>query len=285
MTREDLDFCWNQAVENDAWFRLHFTFAPREVANPILALHALFAMLERPAAMSEESLGLAQLAWWQAELSPQAAAVSAHPVIRTLRTSGALENLPISLREALVIQALEVSRGSRPSSCSDLKAFCDRVGAARVLAELSLVLQGRALEHPDGHFAGTGLSRILANSLRFATGLWFVPLDLQARFHCSADAIEQSKPENEALFDALGDLGEEWFNEQEETVGRAVPARGARLRAAQHVFASMASDKLHLKRTIASLKEGGGGNPGRWRVSDVVKVWRDCRRFSSRARS
>lgn len=284
MKREDLDFCWNQAVESDSWFRLHFTFAPKPVAKQILALHALFAQLERPATMSEESLALAQLAWWQAELSAQAAAVSAHPVVRTLRESAALENLSNSIREGLVAQALEISRRSRPSKVDDLKILCSRVGEARILSELAIGSGGRTVENPGGDLPGTGLSRLLANSPRSGFGLWFVPLDLLARFQGSAQVAEPSTPGSRALIDALGDLGEEWFDEQLETVQRIVFASGAGAGAAQHVFASMASERLYMKRTLANLREGRGVGPGRWRVTDLVKVWRDCRKFSKKVR-
>lgn len=282
VAKEDIDFCWDEVLKGDAWFRLHFTFAPKAVAEQILALHALFAMLERPTVMSEESLAIAQLAWWQAELSPQSATVSAHPVVRTLRNSNALERLPISLREALVAQAFELSRRSRPSSRSDLKARCSGIGEARVMSELSLVSEGRILEELQGHCAGTGLSRILSLALRSGAGLWFVPLDLQARFQGSAQVIEQPTPKSTALMNAVGDLGEEWFRDQFEEIRRMASKLGLSPRKSQHLFATMASQRLQLERTIQRLKQGRGTEPARWRFADVLRIWRDCRRQSRR---
>lgn len=284
VAQDDLDFCWDEVLKADAWFRLHFTFAPKPVAERILALHALFAMLERPAAMSEESLALAQLAWWQAELSPEGAAASAHPVVRALRESRALENLPVSTRQALVVQALEVSRRSRPGSRGDLKTLCSGVGGARIVSELTVASPGHGLEEAEGHFAGTGLSRILALSVKSGAGLWFVPLELHARFQGGAHSIERATPEGRALMDALGDLGEEWFDEQLTALQRLIPANRLSSEQIQHLLATMASERLHLKRTIESLMEGGGSAPGSWGFMDLVKVWRDCRRHSKQTR-
>jgi len=282
VAKDDLDFCWDEVLKGDPWFRLHFTFAPKAVAEQILALHALFAILERPTAMSEESLAIAQLAWWQAELSPQSATVSAHPVVRTLRNSKALERLPISLRKALVAQALELLRRSRPSSRSDLKARCSGIGEARVMSELSLVSKGRTLEELQGHCAGTGLSRMLLIALRSGAGLWFVPLDLQARFQGSAQVNEKPTPESTALMNAVGELGEEWFREQFEEIRRKASTLGLSPRNFQHLFATMASQRLQLKRSIQSLEQGRGTELARWRTADVMRIWRDCRRLSRR---
>jgi len=280
VAKADLDFCWGEVLKGDAWFKLHFTFAPKAVAEQILALHALFAMLERPTVMSDESLATAQLAWWQAELSPRSATVSAHPVVRTLRNSKALESLPISLRQALVAQALELLRRSRPRSRSDLKARCSGIGEARVMSELSLVSKGRTLEELQGHCAGTGLSRMLSLALRSGAGLWFVPLDLQARFQGSAQVKENPTAESTALMNAVGDLGEDWFREQLEEIRRKASTLGLSPWKFQHLFATMASQRLQLKRTIQSLKQGSGTGPARWRTADVMRIWRDCRSLS-----
>lgn len=281
--RDDLAFCWDKALESDSWFRLHFAFAPRAVAQPILALHALFAMLERSSAMSEESLVSAHLAWWHAELSLQSAAASAHPVVRTLRESNALDNLSVSLREALVAQAFEIARRSRPGSWGDLRTVCGHVGGARVLSELSLALPGLALEVPSDRFAGTGLCRILELSLRSGTGLWFVPLELQAKHRAGSGAVERSTPEGRALVDALANVAEGWFDDQIETVQRIIPAPALSCGTTRHLFASMASQRLQLKRTFENLREGRGAETGGWGVTDLIKVWRECRRHSKQS--
>lgn len=278
--KADLDFCWEKVLNSDPWFRLHYAFAPKQLGQQILALHALFSMLDRALGLSDESLRLAQLAWWRSELSPENTEVSAHPVVRTLRESGAMQQLSGDQIEALVAQAVSQLRTESLNSQEELKTLCDQVGEAKVLSEAAIACKDRAQPALVGRCAGTGLSAITREAgLEGRPALWFIPLDLQARHQSDLHTIKQSRAEIRAVLESLCRWGEAWFDEQVEALSQAVSSGIFAPGAARHLLAMVLSDQLRFLRAMKDLGDGGKGEPGPWRLADFMGIWRECRRL------
>ncbi len=277
----DLAFCRRRVLENDPWFSLHNVFVPAQRKEQILALHALFAVLERALLLSEESLILSQLGWWQGELQPEQARLSAHPVVRALKSSGALKSLSQDIIAALLSQALDRLRIEPISDEAQLRSLCDRVGRAYLSAECTIGIDKRPSAHVDVNCAGTGLSVLLGSAMRGAeTSLWFLPLTLQARHGCDSRAICAGSEDAVAVLQALDLLGAEWFGDQLVQMQRAHAGLPANVHSRRHLFAWVLSDRHKTARSLRVMWRQPPAGIARWRAADFLRVWAGCRKLT-----
>lgn len=281
--QEDLAFCWSKALSNDPWLRLHFAFAPKPLATQLLAVHALIAMLDRALNMSDEALVLPQLAWWQSELLPHSLSLSAHPVVRALRTSGALQRLGPARLEALVVQAVGQLQAQTPGNREDLKALCNRIGEARVSALSSLGTSGDLEEHLRGRCAATGLHSIASREMHSERpDLWFVPLELQALHQSNVRDLSQGKASAGGLLVSLTDWEALWFDDQIRALKTGARQGGLSAKIFRYLLALGLSERLKFQRSLENMHAGTWRSPGRWRLTDFLTIWRECRRRSNR---
>lgn len=275
---DDLNFCWEQVLSHDPWFRLHFVFAPKHQADQILALHALFAMLERALSLSDESLSLAQLAWWRAELQPERAMISAHPAVRAFRVSNENQALPLEVTDLLIGTMIDRLQSQPLTDEQSLKALCDRVGKSRVRAQLSLCFDNEETPPFEGHYAGTGLVCLIDAALKTPQeAWWFTPLSLQAKHQFSPGLTMQSGQGEIAVLQTFSEWGGAWLEDQIENFGRMSFPAGAAQSTRRHLIAMMNAKAIRFSRTLNSLVANGRSDPGRWRMLDVVRVWSSCR--------
>lgn len=281
VSEDDLTFCRRRVLENDPWFKLSDVFLPAATKHQVLALHALIASIEDALLLSDEALSLAQLGWWQSELSEEQARQSGHPVVRLLRNSGTLQLLSQDLIAALLHQALERLQVDSISSEEELKSICDRVGKAQLTA-LSAV--GPEVSKPvrrDMVCAGTGLSMLLFSALRGnATPLWFLPLTLQARHGCDARAVALGSNQGRAILRSLEGLSRQWFEEQLAHMGRSDSGLSKTQPSSRHIVAWVLTGRLKTARTLRVMRRSQSGAVAAWRPSDFVKIWAACRRIT-----
>jgi phytoene synthase len=84
--------CETLALVPGSEFESVFRFLPSEDQDWLLSLEALFRSLrDIPLGVSDPSVGVAKLAWWQQELARAPDEGSQHPVVRALLDTGALE--------------------------------------------------------------------------------------------------------------------------------------------------------------------------------------------------
>lgn len=277
----DLEFCWQKVLQNDPWFRLHFTFVPRQSGPQYLALHALFCMLDGVAMASDESLIAPQLGWWQSELSPDGLAASAHPVVRVLRQSGALERLATEHLEAIIASVLFQSQADRLPGRENLEELCNRVGEARILPELALGTEAVDMRVLRGRCAGTGLSRVVTRALQMENSLApIIPLELQARHQVDRHGSGEGRGPESPILESMVDWAESWFDEQTAALGEVIAGGHCDAATGRHLVALTLSERLRLVRSIENMKASGSGTPGRWGVADFVRVWRQCRKLA-----
>lgn len=277
----DLAFCRRRVLENDPWFSLHSIFAPAPSRKQILAVHALFAALERALLLSEEMLTLSQLGWWQAELAPERARLSAHPVVRALRSSGVLQLLSQDTIAALLSQALDRLNTEPISDEARLRSLCDRVGRALLSAECVIGHDERMSAHVGVDCAGTGLSTLLGSALRNdATSLWFLPLTLQARHCCDSRSIGAGSQDAVAVLEALDSLGAQWFTDQLVQMQQAEAGLPASAHSLRHLFAWVLSDRHKTARSLRAMMRQQPAGISRWRASDFLSVWAGCRKLT-----
>lgn len=282
----DLDFCWEQVLSNDSWFRLHFAYAPKAHDQRLLALHALFAMLERPLLASDESVGVTQLAWWREELSQDRLVRSRHPVLGALRASGALSDLSQKHFDALLASILHLSQFPPQRTKGDLKHLCNHIGEARLVMELAVAGPGIDPTPLFQRCAGSGLARMVDLAGRRPEKLvHLLPLDLQARHLVSLRELENKAEEARAAIARFSEWGRMWLREQSSALALVAGQSGPSQDCVRHLVALTQVQQIRFERAMNGLREEGKMNLGRWRLGDPLKVWRGCRRFSKLAES
>jgi len=274
--KEDLSFCWQQVLSHDPWFRLHYLFAPSQHAEAILALHALAALLEETLDSSEEALTITRLQWWRSELEPENAQVSAHPVLRTLRASRGGQTFPLSVSEPLVAQVLLRLQGEPLQDEDALKLLCNRLGQATIAAQLGLGNLEDSDQCASWRCAGAGLASLVEFAIRSKQkSWWFVPLDLQARYQFDMNDMPGKCAGNQGVIRTVSKYLDDWFEEQITDIALSKSENAGIKR---HLVAMSGARKLRFKRTIQVFLSGDSGNPGRWKVSDLFRVWSLSRR-------
>lgn len=129
--------CLELAMGPGKEFDCLFRFLPAADQDRMLSFEALFRSLrDIPLDVSDPSVGIAKLAWWQQELARAPSEGSQHPVVRALVGSGALEVMD---RDAFgdYLHALvsDLQEDSVVDENSLLKRFAHSAGSeARVLA-------------------------------------------------------------------------------------------------------------------------------------------------------
>lgn len=277
---QDLDFCWEQILRIDGWFRLHYLFSPDNRGDQLVALHALFSMLEKALTLSDENLSVAQLAWCRSELSPPRANTSAHPVVRSLAASRAWERLPGELLEELFRNTMARIDPEPLNDQQSLKAFCDRLGRSRLLLEIALSDDWQDhVKRLDGRCAGTGfflLAKVPRNPQ--SRPYWFVPLELLARHQCTAQDLERGSDAAAPCLQELGELGEEWFQDQLAAIRAATVNSGKKAGQRRHLVAMTEAQRIQfarlLKRPVDSIRKRTNG----WGIRDLFRVWSEARR-------
>ena len=252
--------CAELAIVPGRPFDLALRFIGAPAADRALALEALFSMLrELPWNVSDPAHGLAQLAWWQAEIAQAGKHGSQHPVVRALLATGVLSTLrgPVwmdyvqRLGEDLVDNVI-------PNQHALLNRLRETAGREAVLVS--------GLDQP-GAWCSSIAARCLALLARVdSTGqapAW-VPLDLVARFDRAGNPA--------ALVAGLAELALNWS--AESPPGSARLPDSARLVLLQSLLARRLLQQLH-DRPKSALGRGAD----RVGTMDVFRAWRWARRW------
>lgn len=275
-SEKDLGFCWQQVLSHDPWFRLHYLFAPEKHAEAILAVHALSALLEETLDSSEESLTITRLQWWRSELQPESAQVSAHPVLRALRESRNGQLLPTVLSDSLMAQLLLRLQAEPLQDQDALRDLCIRIGRGRIAIQSGLSDSEDGARAAAWRCAGTGLASLMEFAIRSKQNAWwFIPLELQARFQFDMNDLQSTGSETQGVFQALSAWLDEWFEEQ---IADIAQSQGSADGMRRHLVALSSASQLRMSRTVQSLLKGDTGNPGRWKMTDLLRVWSSSRR-------
>lgn len=200
--------CQELALVPGTEFETLFRFLPSRDQDMLLSLEALFRTLsDIPRVVSDPSVGVAKLAWWQQELLQAPSEGSQHPVVRALLETGALETLdPDSF--GAYLHALVTELQEEP--VTDGEALRERL--ARVAGSEARVLAG-PVGFSDGQLEAAGaasrLHELMRTLARGGPAPDWLPMDLVARHQVRNDD-RRSPTKSAALVADLAGLARGW---------------------------------------------------------------------------
>ena len=274
-------FCWEQIHKTNILFRISHLFAPSQMSDQLLALHALFASIELlNCEINEELVARRKLDWWRAELLERDAADGHHPVVSHLYETGALKKLPESMLRLLLDNAESRFDALAPKDENDFMRLCQEIYRPQVLLESALGGIDEVLNSFNTAvlFNG-GLIQLLRESgRRKENAFWWIPLSLQARFNANRRELEAfSDPEVlKALFTHILELrgqsaAYQLFDRQPGFV------KGVGL---VHLQLMIALQSRQLGRLQLMNPATYNQELSRWRIGDLMTTWKRARQLN-----
>jgi phytoene synthase len=275
-------FCWEQVLKFRPLFRVTQVFAPADLKNRLLPLHALFALVEAAGSQySEEDLARGKLGWWRLELLGRGTAASAHPVLRELERSGAGEQLPADAIRALLDGAERRLEAAPPADLGELMTVCrETQEPQRALEE---AVSGLPPETPHGLDAAdveAGLLQLARESTRRPAqdAFWWLPLQLLAKHGISRQDFARSRGAGAAA-DVLDEIREQAARDvRAASDERVSPA--SRPVAARHLAVSGLLTGRQLRRVPGLAPEDWSAALSTSRLGDLLAAWRTARRYA-----
>jgi phytoene synthase len=283
MTRYDnvQRFCWEQIHKTNCLFRISHLFAPRQVSDQLLALHALFASIELlNCEISEELVARRKLDWWRAELLERNAADSHHPVVSHLRETGALRKLPESTLGLLLNSAESRFDGLAPKDEDDFLRLCQEIYRPQVLLESALgEIDEVLISFNTAMLFSGGLVQLLRESgRRKENAFWWIPLSLLARFKVNRKELQAFHDSEvlQALFTHILELRGQSVDFQ---LADRQPGfvKGAGL---VHLQLMIVLQSRQLGRLQGMSPAGYSNEFSRWRTGDLLAAWKKARQLN-----
>lgn len=192
-------FCREKAFSANPLLRTSLVFVEAELAERLVALHALFASVELAvSAVHDEEVALRKLAWWREELGSRDRSGSRHPVIRELRRCNASGRLSPDRAVAWLEDAMSRVDAVAPASKNELVSLCLKMGEPLVEMELAVAgCSSMDVDELSGLSARKGLTQLLRETARNPgdDALWWWPLEMLARDgRTRADLIKPGDP-------------------------------------------------------------------------------------------
>jgi len=277
-------FCWEQILRTNRLFRVSHLFAPPQVSDQLLALHALFASIELlNCEISEELVVRRKLDWWRAELLERDAADSRHPVISHLCETGAFGKLPESTLRLLLDNAETRFDAMAPINEDDFMRLCQEVYRPQVLLESAL---GECDVTPGSLNAAMlfdgGLIQLLRESgRRKESAFWWIPLNLLARFKVNRRELEVFHDSEllQALFTHILELRGQTADHQLFD-GQAGLVKRAGL---VHLQLMNTLQYRQLERLQGTSPAVYSSELTRWRIGDLMTTWKMARKLNTKS--
>jgi len=276
-------FCWQQVDAQQPLFRVSHVFAPPELADRLLALHAFFSAIESvTSTVSDEAVALRKLDWWRHEMNRMGEQASAHPVVAELQRSGAAGRMPMPLIEDLLINAVARLDAPAPASVGELGALCAANGRAQVQIELAVCEAGEGIpESMAGFPLQVGRALLLRDAV-YRGNFWWVPLDLLARHGLSRSQVLSADHQDSAARLMAEILQPDAFKPQDSSgfFKDISVSKNQYKQNYKHLYVQDALNRKLFKYLKKTSPVSYGKRLMGSRMSDAFYAWRAARRFS-----
>ncbi len=277
-------FCWEQILRTNRLFRVSHLFAPPQMSDQLLALHALFASIELlNCEITEELVAHRKLDWWRAELLERDAADSRHPVIRHLFATGALMKLPESSLSLLLDSAESRFDALAPTDEDDFMRLCQEIYRPQVLLESALGEFDVTLNpFNTAVFFNGGMIQLLRESCRRKeNAFWWIPLSLLARFKVNRKELEDFHGSEvlHALFTHILEFrGQSVGHQLVDRQPGAIEGSGL-----LHLQLMNALQSRQLCRLQGMSPAKYSDELSRWRIGDLMTAWKSARQLNMKS--
>lgn len=276
----DRQFCWERVSESNCVFQISRLFAGEEFADPLLALYALFASIDKVnISVSDEQVARRKLEWWLCELQPETVSNSRHPVVRHLYSTGVADLLSAESIEPLFLGA-NARLDMRPvADLQELRSLCSLMCQSRYYLDFA-VCAGKDEAIPD-HWSASNhgglLELIRESACQSGRAFWWVPLNLLAQFRISRRQLVQNCESEKAqsLFHAIFRDSARPYPEENASLSRTNFDLSGQLHA--HLIAALKSRQLD--RVSKQRPTRWHHEMNKWRVSDVFAAWSLARKL------
>jgi phytoene/squalene synthetase len=275
-------FCWQQVDAHQPLFRVSHVFAPPELADRLLALHAFFSAIESvTSTVSDEAVALRKLDWWREEMSRISKQASAHPVVAELQRSGAAGFMPMPLVEDLLINAVARLDAPAPASAGELRALCEANGRAQVQIELAVCEAGEGIPESMAGFPLQAGRALLLRDAVYRGNFWWVPLDLLARHGLNRSQVLSPDHQESAARLMADILQPDAFEPQNLSGIKDISVSKDQYKQNyKHLYVQNALNKNFFKYLKKTSPVFYGKRLAGSRMSDAFSAWRAARRFS-----
>ena len=277
-------FCWEQVAKTNRLFRVSHVFAPPMPAEKLLALYALFSVIEQACSVhSDEEIARAKLNWWRSECIHRDLTHSHHPALKELVRTGAALDLDIQSMTGLLDLAEARLDEPGPAHAEDLKTRCQQLYQPQLEMEASIcgIRKGELLWSPEWA-ACSGLMQLIRESSgenRSGSYRW-LPLNMRAKHGVNRDDVLR-KPRSEPvveLFTEMMNIGIEWGAENSRQ-REDQPAARPQLR---HLYVISGLHLRKLKRMKSLSPDRHASELGRLGLGDLLAAWKTARRGAVR---
>jgi len=280
-TGNDRQFCWEQVGKSNRLFRVSQVFAPRDCAEKLLPLYALFSVAEQIcSSISDEDIARSKLNWWRNECLQNKPGDSRHPVLKELSRTDALKDLCQESVAGLLDGVESRLYASAPPDMEALKGMCAELHRPQIELEWGLSgLKGSTLEFEPGLLARNGMLQLVRESVhrKEQGGFWWIPLNLLARHGVSReDSV--TDPRSLSVKRLLAEIfvaAESWGRLSNSDFGSGPDD----ISPARHLFAINGLYSRKLKRLKGATPDMFAGELDRLGPADLFKAWKCARRL------
>ena len=210
-----LDYCRKRVLAPGSRLSMTLGFVPVTERTARIAFYALLADLADIAErVSEPTVAVAKLGWWQEELQRAGAGQPRHPTTRLLVRENVFQRLDAARLNALLLGVEKSHDLPALKDAADLHNHCRQLGGMAAELELDLAAVTASDQHLAARSVGSGqyLTRLLLDLARdTAAGRWWLPRELQAEFAVDRDAILNNAVAGQALVAELASLARDWL--------------------------------------------------------------------------
>lgn len=277
-------FCWEQILRTNRLFRVSHLFAPPQMSDQLLALHALFASIELlNCEISEELVAHRKLDWWRVELLERDAADSRHPVVSHLFKTGTLMKLPESTLRLLLDSAESRFDALAPTDEVEFQRLCREIYRPQVLLESALGEFDVALNPFNAAtlFTGGMIQLLRESCRRKENAFWWIPLSLLARFKVNRKELEDFHDSEvlQALFIHILELrGQSVDHQMFDRHPGFIKGTGL-----LHLQLMNALQSRQLGRLQGMSPAMYSDELSRWRVGDLMTAWNSARQLNMKS--
>ena len=273
-------FCWEQVLRTNRLFRVSHVFAPPDLADRLLALHALFSVVEQIcSAHSDDEVARHKLNWWRLECLHHDLNDSRHPVIRELVRTGARDGLDRQCLAGLLDGAEGRLDEPGPANAEELKTRCQQLSRPQLEMEARVCgIEERELDWSPELASCSGLMQLIRESSgeNSSESYRWLPLSLRAKHGVNRDDVLH-KPRSEPvaeLFTEMMNIGIEWGVEgSRQRENHSVPRSQLR-----HLNALSGLNLRKLKRLKNLSPDRHACELGRLGLGDLLAAWSSARR-------